>query len=135
MLSLNDLHKAAGGLNKKRPALWLANASTQELMYESEKSGYPDFNVTRGRNGGTYFTRELVYAYAMWISPLFNLKVIRAYDSLVIPAPTQANPEPKALMSPAEMLLAQCNLIVGIEKRQDTQELVLERPLKILNAT
>lgn len=40
--------------------------------------------MTEGNGGGTFVARELVYAYAMWISARFHLQVIRAYDALVL---------------------------------------------------
>lgn len=77
---LNDLHKAAGGANKNKPSMWLGNAQVLELAAEVEKAGIPA--ITSKQRVGTYVCKELVYAYAMWISPSFHLEVIRAYDRL-----------------------------------------------------
>lgn len=81
--SLNDLHRAAGGEAKHRTNYWINLAETHALISEIEKAGIPAVSTKPGRNGGTYVCKELVYAYAMWISPAFHLKVIRAYDATV----------------------------------------------------
>lgn len=105
---LNDLYRASGSANRHRPSLWLENKQTKaliaELISEQEfrlrsKVSKQEFLlrtetseqefllapvVTEAvRNPSTYVVKELVYAYAMWISPAFQLKVIRAYDALV----------------------------------------------------
>lgn len=78
---LNDLHKAAGNENKNRPSLWLKNQQTVELIAEIEKAGIPA--IQSKQQLGTFAVKDLVYVYAMWISPAFTLKVIRAYDAMV----------------------------------------------------
>lgn len=65
---LNDLHRAAGASLAHRPGIWFKNAKTKELVTELEKDGISSFSQKRGRTGGTYVCKELVYAYAMWIS-------------------------------------------------------------------
>jgi len=80
---LNDFHKAAGGDSNQQPAFFMRRAETSELVAELEKSAKTQSFVTlMGRNGGTFVVKELVYAYAMWISPKFHLEVIRSYDRL-----------------------------------------------------
>lgn len=112
---LNDLHKASGGEKKHGPSYWLGNQQTTELLTELETTGIPVVTV-EGRNGGTYVCKELVYAYAMWISPAFHLKVIRAYDALVT-APQTINPAQLSRMQLIELAMeAERERLVLVEK-------------------
>lgn len=81
LYSLNDLHKAAGSEGKHRPDRFLRLEQTQDLI--TEINSCPDmgnsFKTLRGI--GSFGCKELVYAYAMWISPKFHLQVIRAFDA------------------------------------------------------
>ncbi|MDH5933983.1 KilA-N domain-containing protein [Vibrio splendidus] len=95
LYSLNDLHKASGGHNRHRPSIFIKNQQTQELVNEIEQSSNSCFAINTKRGGsdaGTWVCKELVYSYAMWISPKFHLNVIRAFDTmptaLALPTPT-----------------------------------------------
>lgn len=83
---LNDLHKASGGEQKNQPRYFLENKQTQDLAQALTDSGIPlsPINVIRGGlEQGTYVVKQIVYAYAMWISAAFNLKVINTFDAVV----------------------------------------------------
>jgi len=83
--NLTDLHKAAGGASKDQPTFWLRSAKTEAVIEELilQKCRIKPVESKAGRYGGTYVCEELVYDYAMWISPEFKLKVIRAFDCCV----------------------------------------------------
>jgi hypothetical protein len=92
LYSLNDLHKAAGSESRHLPAQFLRNQQTRELIAEIDSyanSHSSDEKLSHKiQNGkGTWVCKELVYAYAMWISPKFNLEVIRAFDQAQQPEP------------------------------------------------
>ena len=90
LFSLNDLHKAAGGEAKHQPALFMRMEQTQALITEiGNSTDSQSFKTKEGRNGGTYACRELVIAYAAWISAAFHLKVIRVF--LAVTAPQAAH--------------------------------------------
>ena len=96
LYSLNDLHKASGGLKRHQPSNFVRKNQTQaliavlnaELPSSSEMRSLEPIRVIEGIQAdgnpqGTFVCRELVYSYAMWISPRFQLMVIRAFDSML----------------------------------------------------
>lgn len=105
LFSLNDLHKSAGGEPKHKPTNFMRNAEVQELIAEIEQvsnlrleqKSVAYETIHGGKKNGTFVCRELVYRYAMWISPKFSLMVIRAFDAMntgaipCLPPKTTAN--------------------------------------------
>lgn len=98
LFCLNDLHRAAGGEDRHQPAFFLRMDWARELRAEIENSAnlqsfekgadsHLSMKTIKGRNGGTYACRELVIAYAAWISAAFHLKVIRVFLDAATPKP------------------------------------------------
>ena len=110
---MNDLHKAAGGLEKHKPVQFFRQQQAADLITEI-KVGNPTISpvVTKlGCTGGTFVCKELVYAYAMWVSAAFHLKVIRVFKEYatkgMVMKPEvaqQALDDPKVFMAKALML-------------------------------
>ncbi len=105
--SLNDLHKAAGAEPRHQPAQFLRLDSTNSLMAELQSElgdmGIPISVVRGGATQGTFVSKSLVYAYAMWISPKFHLQVIRTFDAVAtgaLPAPAAKPARAASVKSP-----------------------------------
>lgn len=118
--SLNDLHRAAGSEKRHQPSNWSMLDQTKALIAEIEITGITGIQAKQGL--GTFVCKELVYAYAMWISPAFHLKVIRAYDSMH----TQPRVDPlEALNDPnflRQTLLGYSEKVLELEAKVQEQE-------------
>lgn len=121
---LNGFHRAAGGEERHRPAEFLRIGSTQELIEELRKDPRygqdhiaPVEAIRGGPRQGTYVVREIVYAYAMWISPVFHLKVIRAFDAMATGHAPPAFEIPKTYAEALRLAAAQAERL-GEQQRQ-----------------
>ena len=110
---LNDLHQASGGAQKHKPGNWVMLGKTKELIEEVvaqqgvlEIQQAPIQTLNNGVANGTYAIKELVYAYAMWISPRFHLHVIRAYDAMVTEERSAPPVVPSAPMHRSDVLVS-----------------------------
>lgn len=91
LFSLNDLHKASGANENHRPSKFIRTDQTKALIAEIERENSQSPNmgfqetaiksVKGGKYAGTYGCHEIIYAYAMWISSAFYLKVIRYFHA------------------------------------------------------
>ena len=109
LFSLNDLHKAAGGEAKNQPALFMRMEQTKALIEEiasSTKSQSLVFETVlgKGKAQGTYACRELVIAYAAWISAAFHLKVIRVFLAVAAPQATPYTVQPGDTLNEAQQM-------------------------------
>nr|DAQ82247.1 MAG TPA: KilA-N domain [Caudoviricetes sp.] len=82
LYSLNDLHKASGGDMNNQPSNFLKLDSTKALTREiSNETNKPSFEtINGGNNQGSYVCKELLIAYAMWISPELSVKILRSVE-------------------------------------------------------
>ncbi len=99
LYSLADLHRASGNDPKHRPTYFLRNDQTKALIAEIESENptceKSHSSVLIVKNGvGTYACKELVIAYAAWISPAFHLIVLRAFLNQVEQPKQLTFPEP-----------------------------------------
>ena len=117
LFSLNDLHKAAGGEARHKPSEWLRNQQAQELVQEIGKAGIPALDVKKGgKNPGAYACRELVIAYAAWISAAFHLKVIRVFLAVTAPQPTPYTVQPSDTLSEPQQIALRALLESNVKR-------------------
>ena len=125
---LNDLHKASGGLEKHQPAFFMRNQETKDLIAELEdEANFRSANMQNGvlssvvrkvKGGnskltqGTYVCKEIVYRYAMWISPKFAVAVIRVFDAFMT-GKLEPKAKPKTTTSDRVPLKDAVNVLVA----------------------
>lgn len=125
--SLNDFHRAAGGETRHQPALFTRAKMTQALvdeLHSTNPQGAPTplEVINGGPERGTFACKELVYAYAMWVSPVFHLRVIRVFDAVSqaaqAPVPSQPDAMAALLAQPKSVLF---RMLADLSEKNEEQ--------------
>lgn len=86
LFSLNDLHKASGADDSKRPYAFLRTKAAQDfieaLKAECLENVYE--TVTGGESQGTYAHKLLAYEYATYLDKTFRLKAMIVLDRITV---------------------------------------------------
>ncbi len=111
---LNDLHKAAGGQKKHQPSNFTSLKGTIEMLNVLPGCRWEKIHsVCGGHKQGTFVCKELVYAYAMWVSPTFFVRVLSELP-LVASLRDRPSDEANAHLSPV--------------KEQEKKEIEINKP-------
>lgn len=134
---LNDFHRAAvaegHNARTKEPGKFLASPHIVELVKvlaataeTAQPAGSLPVATVEGRGGGTFACRELVYAYAMWVSAVFHLRVIRVFDAVAqaAQAPVPTHPDMAALLAQPKSVLFR--MLADLAEKNEAQAAHLE---------
>ena len=132
--SLNDLHKAAGGLNSQKPSLFYRSDSFKKVVevLNAQNGAFSPIVKKQGKYGGTWVCKELVYKYAMWVNAEFEVKVIQTFDKAMKainpPATMEALNELTKKIESDKDLASKCGHLLAHYKKvkKDNEESWLE---------
>lgn len=140
--SLNDLHRASGSEDKNKPSNFLRSEQTQKLIEainrcsDSSSGSSDSMNALStkegGKNQGSYGVKELVYAYANWISADFYLRMIRTFDE-VATGKVGAGDTAKALANPVGTTRAHLMVVSAMEKMGVRKEMAMAVALQAIH--
>lgn len=108
---LNDLHRASGGNPIHAPSQFLRLKGTKEFVAVLDDHNANMHSaveiINGGVNQGCYASEKLVYKYAAWINPEFEVKVYDIFDRVVKGELKHTQPQIPQTLSQALRLAAE----------------------------